>query len=75
MTVCLLVVNRESSLTVGSLWFFAEHIHCGSLVRGTRPNPQRRHHMRYTLLVRLALALLVLASIAVLAGDLPWGPN
>lgn len=31
--------------------------------------------MRYTLFLRLALALLVLASLAVFVGDLPWGPN
>jgi hypothetical protein len=31
--------------------------------------------MRYTVVARLALALLVLAALAVAAGELPWGPN
>jgi hypothetical protein len=30
---------------------------------------------RYILISRLTLVVLVLASLAVLAGDLPWGPN
>lgn len=30
---------------------------------------------RYTLIAKLLLALLVLASLAVFVGDLPWGPN
>jgi hypothetical protein len=30
---------------------------------------------KHVLIAKLTLAVLVLASLAVLAGDLPWGPN